>query len=464
MGTTHKYQNRKECDKMATKKASVLEKELEDLNLMTVLSAGGTSQVFKKNTLVDYCYPTGISVIDYALGFEVNVKDESGTIIKKRICLGLQAGSFNVITGPTQSFKTTLGIQMVANVGYANNGNIIHIDAENRLVLQRAKTLTKLPESWFDGEFPRYVIKGGAIGYDTLQAYVTEVYENKMRHIDVLLKDTGEVDDHNRPIKLMPPTVIFVDSLSDIISKEYDIRDRKEWDKQKEMRSNTDGMQNAKTLKGVISDILPMLKEANIIMLVIAHENANVAMTAFAGPKKQFQYGNKDIKISGGKAVEYNTSALMTFTGEIKEDSRYHVASDGFEGNTVLFEPTKVSTNESGNDKAGLGFRIVIDKRKNGVDNIRTLILLLNQRGRLKGNKAGYKVIGKDGEELTNRFTWKNVYEDFKNDLAAYKTFMIAAKEELEKLIAKAPDVAGDIDPFSIDKILNDLDNSSESI
>lgn len=464
MGTTHKYQNRKECDKMATKKASVLEKELEDLDLMTVLSAGGTSQVFKKNTLVDYCYPTGISVIDYALGFEVNVKDESGTIIKKRICLGLQAGSFNVITGPTQSFKTTLGMQMVANVGYANNGNIIHIDAENRLVLQRAKTLTKLPESWFDGEFPRYVIKGGAIGYDTLQAYVTEVYENKMRHIDVLLKDTGEVDDHNRPIELMPPTVIFVDSLSDIISKEYDIRDRKEWDKQKEMRSNTDGMQNAKTLKGVISDILPMLKEANIIMLVIAHENANVAMTAFAGPKKQFQYGNKDIKISGGKAVEYNTSALMTFTGEIKEDSRYHVASDGFEGNTVLFEPTKVSTNESGNDKAGLGFRIVIDKRKNGVDNIRTLILLLNQRGRLKGNKAGYKVISKDGEELTNRFTWKNVYEDFKNDLVAYKTFMIAAKEELEKLIAKAPDVAGDIDPFNIDKILSGLDTTSESI
>ena len=464
MTTTHKYQNRKECDKMATKKASVLEKELEDLDLMTVLSAGGTSQVFKKNTLVDYCYPTGISVIDYALGFEVNVKDESGTIIKKRICLGLQAGSFNVITGPTQSFKTTMGIQMAANVGYANNGNIIHIDAENRLVLQRAKTLTKLPESWFDGEFPRYVIKGGAIGYDTLQAYVTEVYENKMRHIDVLLKDTGEVDDHNRPIKLMPPTVIFVDSLSDIISKEYDIRDRKEWDKQKEMRSNTDGMQNAKTLKGVISDILPMLKEANIIMLVIAHENANVAMTAFAGPKKQFQYGNKDIKISGGKAVEYNTSALMTFTGEIKEDSRYHVASDGFEGNTVLFEPTKVSTNESGNDKAGLGFRIVIDKRKNGVDNIRTLILLLNQRGRLKGNKAGYKVISKDGEELTNRFTWKNVYEDFKNDLVAYKTFMIAAKEELESLIAKAPDVAGDIEPFNIDKILSGLDAASESI
>ena len=445
---------------MAVKKTSVLEKELSDLDLMTVLSGGGTSQVFKKNTLVDYCYPTGISVIDYALGYEVNVKDESGNIIKKRICLGLQAGSFNVLTGATQSFKTTIGMQMCANVAYANNGNVIHIDAENRLALQRAKTLTKLPESWFEGDFPRYAIKNGAIGYDTLQNYVTEVYENKMKHMDVLLKDTGEVDDHNQPIKLMPPTVIFVDSISDVIAKEYDIRDRKEWDKQKEMRSNTDGMQNAKTLKGVISDILPMMKEANIIVLVIAHENANVAMTAFAGPKKQFQYGNKDIKISGGKAIEYNASALMTFTGEIKEDSRYHISTDGFEGNTVLFEPTKVSTNESGNEKTGLGFRIVIDKRRNGADNLRTLILFLNQKGRLKGNKAGFKVIDNKGEELTERFTWKKVYDDFKENPVTYKTFMLTAKEELEKLIAKAPDVAGEIDPFNIDKIINGLETA----
>ena len=444
---------------MATKKPSVLEKELADLDLMTVLSGGGTSQVFKKNTLVDYCYPTGISVIDYALGYEVNVKDESGNIIKKRLCLGLQAGSFNVLTGATQSFKTTMGMVMCANISYANNGNVVHIDAENRLSLQRAKTMTRLPELWFEGDFPRYAIKNGAIGYDTLQNYVTEIYENKMRHKDVLMKDTGEVDDHNQPIKLMPPTVVFLDSISDVISKEYDIRDKKEWDKQKEMRSNTDGMQNAKTLKGVISDILPMMKEANIIFITIAHENANVAMTAFAGPKKQFQYGNKDIKISGGKAIEYNASAVMTFTGEIKEDSRYHVASDGFEGNTVLFEPTKVSTNESGNEKTGLGFRIVIDKRNNGVDNIRTLILFLNQRGRLKGNKAGFKVIDSHGEELTERFTWKKVYEDFKENPVTYKTFMLTAKEELETLVAKAPDVAGQIDPFNIDNILNGLNN-----
>lgn len=438
---------------MAAKKPSALEAELKDADLMTIMSGNGESSVFEKNTLVDYCYSTGISVIDYALGYKVNVRDESGKIIKQRICRGVQAGSLNVLTGPTQSFKTTLGIQMCANIAYAADGNIIHIDAENRLSLQRAKTLTKLEESWFTGKYPRYSIKNGAIGYDTLQNYITEVYERKMNAKTVLLKDTGEVDDQNQPIWLMPPTVVFLDSISDVIAKEYDMRDRKEWDKQKEMRSNTDGMQNAKTLKGVISDILPMMKEANIIVITIAHENANVAMTAFAGPKKQFQYGNKDVKVSGGRSLEYNASALMTFTGEIKDDSRYHINTDGFEGNTVLFEPTKVSTNESGNAKTGLGFRIIIDKRLNGADNLRTLVKFLEDKGRIKGDRRGYKILSEKGEEISDKFSWKNIKEDLAANPEAYKVFMLTAKEELEKLLADAPDVAGEIDVFDLDKI-----------
>ena len=70
---------------MAAKKQSLLDAELKDVDLMTVLSNGGTSKVFEKNTLVDYCYSTGISVIDYSLGYRVNVRDESGKIIKQRI-------------------------------------------------------------------------------------------------------------------------------------------------------------------------------------------------------------------------------------------------------------------------------------------------------------------------------------------------------------------------------------------
>ena len=442
---------------MATKKQSVLEAEMADKDYMDIISSGNTSDVFKKNELIDYSYPTGISVIDYSLAYEVNVKDDTGKLIMKRVNLGIQAGSFNVITGATQSFKTTLGMQMCANIAYANDGNVVHLDAENRLVVQRLKNLTKLPDSWFDGDHPRYALRAGAIGYDTLQSYVTAIYESKMKFKNLLLRDTGCVDAHNKPIWLMPPTIIFLDSLSDVISKEYDIQNSKEWDKQKEMRGNTDGMQNAKTLKGVISDILPMLKEANIIFITIAHENANVSMGGFTTPKKQFQYGDHNIKISGGKSVEYNASSVMGFTGEIKDESRYTESSDGFVGNTVLYEPIKLSTNESGNKKTGFGFRIVVDKKRNGCDNLRTLVLFLNDRGRLKGNKAGYKVLDKEGNEITEKFTWKKIYEEFQSNPVTYKNFLMVAKEELETLVSPALDVAGKIKPFSIADELNAL-------
>lgn len=439
------------------KKTTPLEEDMSKLSFMTIVSGGGSSRVFSKNTLVDYSYKTGIPIIDYALGYEVNVFD-GDKFVKKRTCLGLQAGSFNVVTGRTQSWKTTICIQMVANIAYNYGGNIVHYDAEQRLVLQRAKTLSKLPGDWFSGDYPRYSLRSGAIGFDTLQNDIAEIYANKMKNKQYLLKDTGEVDDQNQPIKLMPPTIIFLDSLQDVIEKEYNVDDKKWVEDSKELRGNMYGAQSAKTIRGLLTDCLPMLKEANIILLAIAHKTANMALNPFAGVKKQFQYGANDERISGGSSVEFNASSVLNFSGLVSEDSRYHEASDGFEGNTVLFEPTKCSTNESGNAKTGLGFNIIIDKRKEGVDNIRTLIEYLRQKGRLKGNKAGYRVIDKNGEPISEKFTWKTCYDDFKKDIASYKIFMETAKEELEKLISKAPiDVMGTIRPFDMDSMINEL-------
>ena len=98
-----------------------------------------------------------------------------------------------------------------------------------------------------------------------------------------------------------------------------------------------------------------------------------------------------------------------------------------------------------------------MDKKKEGLDNLRTLVEFLKDRGRLKGNRAGFKVIDKEGKEISEKFTWKKIYEDFTKDKDSYRAFMIAAKEELEKLVAPAQDVAGTIKPFDVDSILNEL-------
>ena len=95
-----------------------------------------------------------------------------------------------------------------------------------------------------------------------------------------------------------------------------------------------------------------------------------------------------------------------------------------------------------------------------GVDNIRTLIKFLDQKGRLKGNRAGYRVVDEHGEPISEKFTWKHVYEDFMKDKATYKIFIETAKFELEKLIAKAPtDVT--FNSFDIDGELANLNEAA---
>ena len=439
---------------MAKKKDEILNDELKDASLMDILASGSSSNIFKKNTLIDYSYRTGIPIIDYTLGYEVLVRDETGKVIKKRKVLGLQAGSFNTLSGKSQSFKTTIGMQIMSNIGTSYDGNIVHYDGEGRLVLQRAKQISGLPDDWFTSEHPRYALRSGAIGFDTLKRDIAEIYEAKTRHKDILLKDTGEVDDKNHPILMMPPTIMLIDSLQHIVISEdaYEIGN-KDFESNKELRNNMVGAITAKTIRGFMMDVVPMLKEANIITLCIAHKTGNVS-TTFASPSKQFQYGSVSDRVSGGTAMEYDPSTYMSFTGYSSNDTRYTKEHDGFNGNTVLFEPIKCSTNQSGNAKTGLGFDLVIDKDKNGVDNYRSLSLFLKAKGRLKGNNAGWKVINADGTETEKRYRWKNIYDDIDNEPTLRTAFFTAAKEELEKLISPAIDNAGTTKPMNIDDML----------
>lgn len=440
---------------MATKKKSIVMDELKDKDFMEIMANGSKSSVFKKNETVDFSYMTGIPIIDYAFGYEVNVFDpNTDEFIKKRKVLGLQAGTFNVVTGRTQSFKTTISVKMAANMANRYLGNVIHYDTENRATSQRIRTLTGLPNFWFDGDIPRYRLESGAITFETLQEQIAHVYKNKMTSKSLLLKDTGEVDSRNQPIWLMPPTIILLDSLQNVVVKDYDVDTSK--DDLDKLRSTTQGARSAYVIRGFITDILPMLKEANIMILCIAHKTTNMTLQAYGGVKKQFQYGSADERISGGSAVEFNASAVINMTGLSSPDSRFTTSQDGFDGNTVLFEPTKSSTNQSGNEKTGLGFELIIDKTNEGIDNIRTLIRLLYSKGRLKGNKAGYTVIDDNGELVGSKFTWKNVYKEFESDPVTKRAFLAAAKNELEKLISRSDETkSGSIEVFDIDEMLN---------
>ena len=165
---------------MATKKQSVLNEEAKDMSLMEILSQGKGRDIFKKNEMSDFSYQTGIPLLDYLIGYTICIK-EDGTFVAKRLNKGIPAGSFNIVTGQTMSYKSTILQQLGSNIAFKYDGNVKYYDTENKSILERINQITRLPDIWFNDDCPRFSFNTGAIGFDTLQKDISGIYENKIR-------------------------------------------------------------------------------------------------------------------------------------------------------------------------------------------------------------------------------------------------------------------------------------------
>ena len=77
-------------------------------------------------------YSTGFPVLDYYLGYTVNVCKEDGTLDYSYPSLGITAGSYVLFVGKPSTSKTATAVKIAANIVRPfNNGTIIHFDLTN---------------------------------------------------------------------------------------------------------------------------------------------------------------------------------------------------------------------------------------------------------------------------------------------------------------------------------------------
>lgn len=442
-----------------------LKGEQKQFKSLMSLMKGDSKLSRKSDSIISYSMKTGFPFIDYTFGYEEKVYDHKNgdNYVMTKTILGIPYGTVNVINGGTQSYKSTWLIKVAGNMVYKYGGNVTYMDSEGRTQYERIKNITKLPKEYFiaeEGEDPQFALISGAIGFDTIQKKVSEIYKAKLLNHEAFEFDTGEVDSMNKPIILLRPTFLVVDSLQNVVvdGDSYDVNDSKNFDNHDELKTNMAGAQTAKTIKGLINDITPMLRKANITVFIVSHQNDNVSTSAFMAPKKQFMYGSASVKLSGGNAVGYSATNIITLTGDGSNDGKYTKDKDGFNGGRTLFEPTKVTTNKSGNAKLGMGYWLVVDADRQDFDNMRSLLLFMDQKGRLQGNKAGWLILGEDGKPVTDKkIRWKTVYQDFAKDKQLFKTFIIETEKELRKLMSKSTD--DEIDVLDIDEIIKSSDD-----
>lgn len=303
--------------------------------------------------------------------------------------------------------NTTLAAQIAANIiRQYKYANAIHFDCENRFDVSRCETITQLPASYFNKEYgERYMIRTGHCGLDVIQEMVVKTYVNKMKLKHELTYDTGFKDEFGNEVHALEPTVIIIDSITTVLNETFNPESAKEASEAEKMRSNTEGARDAKTLKGFFKDVIPLCKEANIIIYGINHINQNMSMNAFLPVAKQQNYLKQDEIIPGGKTMIYYPFNIIKLTAKPSDD--FTEEGDGFVGHMVMVEPIKSSSNQSGNNSKGLSFEMVFTQ-KYGFDPLRTMIMYGRHYGMIEGNRARLKF--KDDDSFN--FSMKSLYHD----------------------------------------------------
>lgn len=376
--------------------------------LLNALRENDKRNLFKTN--VTTCYiKTGFHQYDHYFGAVINIHDELGNLIGQEPRVGQACGTFNLGVGASGSGKTTLYAQIAANIIrqfiYAN---VIHYDCENRFDISRAETITRLPAYFFGGDDDdpeRYMIRTGMVGLDTIQEMIVRTYVSKMKLKKELLIDSGFKDEFGNPVMIFQPTVILIDSMTTVMNETFSPDNSKEAADAERMRGNTEGARDAKTLKGFFKDILPLCKEANIIVYGINHLNTNMSMNAFIPVAKQQNYLKQDEVIPGGKTMIYYPFNIAKLTA--RPSDSYTEDSDGFSGHIVMVEPIKSSSNQSGNNSHGVSFELVFS-HKQGFDSLRSLINYGRDYGMIEGNKTRMKF--KDDPSFT--FNFRDIYKE----------------------------------------------------
>ena len=366
-------------------------------------------------------YKTGFPVLDYYLGYKVNVHDEHDEITETYACIGISGGCFVTFIGKPSTGKTTFACQIASNIVRPfTNGTVIHYDLEKAMNYSRIQVLSKFKmQDMMDG---KYILKQEKTSIQDIKAAVMQIYKEKVTHPDVYKYDTGKKNEFGEEIWMYEPTVIIIDSIP-MLSSHVNENDKKEAAKLEEISSQTDRMRLTGEIGRFYSELQQYIKEANITVISINQIKTNPNMGIVKSPA-EILYLAQDEALPGGKAPQFLASYLVKFVAVGSE--KYTKEDDGFDGFGDKLLIVKSRTNQ-----AGQVVNLVYDKVK-GMDSLRSSVEFAKSLGYLNGNKNAYYL----GDNKDIKFTKKNMHEDFKENTDLYKTLYGYIVPELESRLS----------------------------
>ena len=327
--------------------------------------------LFTADTVPTFGFPTGLTLYDALNGFLVTVPNKDFTeIVDSWYNMGVMGGQFVMEIGNSGTGKTALAIQAGSNmVAPYEYGMFLHADAEHT---SEKRHIMKLNHWRPDMMEDRYRMLDIA-WIEDMQEVLVNLARVKLENRKALTVDTGFKDSFGKPIKILAPTAVLMDSLPMFQCKEL-LNEKTGMINADAGISNAHDMRTAAAYSKFFRLLRPLIYQANITVFITNHIKTKPQM-GFIPTQSKLQGLAPEESLPGGTAPIYLSSSLNRLIYKGKCQIKDH----GFEGFKVACLSLKSKTNRS-------DLRVELVYRHNyGFDNNLSLLNFANEMGIVQG-------------------------------------------------------------------------------
>lgn len=362
----------------------------------------------KQEAQVTVQYSTGFLNFDFMNGTVINVRSETKNF--DYYSVGIADGSMCMFIGRSGSGKTTFAMQIAGNiVNQYKTSMVFHDDIEGGISSTRKQMLLGFNDEEYND---KYICRDTGITAENFYERVRMIYELKLENRGEFEYDTRLFDQSGNRIYKLEPTIYILDSIALLMPEQYT-----EEEKLSGQMSSTSA---AKTNSMVFKRIIPMLKSANIILIMINHINESINLNPFSHKKSKVSYLKPEETLPGGNTIVYLSNLLIRFDDNLKLK-----AEETFGISGAMVDLTLV---KSRNGKAGTSCTIVLDQDR-GFDPELSMFVTIKDAGLVGG--AGAYLYLKNLPDT--KFSQKEFKKKLYNDEEFCKAFISICSEYLKR-------------------------------
>ena len=352
----------------------------------------------KQEAQITVQYPTGFLNFDFMNGTIINIRMPDNTY-KQQYSVGIADGSMCMFIGRSGCGKTTLAMQIGGNIANQyKTSAVFHDDIEGGISSTRKQMLLGFSDEDFA---KKYVCRDAGITAENFYERIRTIYELELEDRSTYEYNTGLLDEFGRKVYKLEPTIYILDSIALLMPEQYT--------EEEKLSGSMSSTSAAKTNSMIFKRIIPMLKSANIILIMINHINQRIEINPYSHKKSQVSYLKQDETLPGGNTIVYLSNLLIRFDDNLKLKSEETL---GISGSMVDLTLVK-----SRNNKAGMTCTVVLNQDI-GFDPELSLFVTIKQAGLIAGTGAYLYLKNYPDEKFAQR--------DFKNKLYSSPDFQKA--------------------------------------